>query len=1148
MIPFFRRSSHALLALVLGSNALAAAEDPLERSFDAPPAAARPWVWWHWMNGNITREGITADLEAMARVGLGGGIIFNVDGSAPPGPVQVMSPAWRELVAHATREAHRLGLQLGLHNAPGWSSSGGTWNRPERGMQEVVTRELKLQGPSRFSGALPTPETALRTGYRDVAVVAFPTPAGEETAMRDQDPTFMVRGATQAAAGGAELTLPLPTPENPSQVDITFERPFRAQTLSFRLGYGVRSGSGRIEASDDGTTYRPVDTFSLTPSGRVQLHSFPPVTARCFRISFTQLQPKPRQLRLSHLELSPRRTVDNLAAKAFSSRAGSRDLDADYSVADVINPEQMITVTDKLDASGTLRWEVPPGNWTVLRIGHAPTGQVANQPPTVGANPNLEIDPLEHALIHRPASIEGAWLECDKLSTGAIEAHWNGMMGPVLADAGSLAGNTLSTVVVDSYEIGSQNWTAGFPEEFQQRRGYSLHPYLPTLAGRVVASPAITERFLWDFRRTLADLFAERYTGHLARMAERQGLRLEVEPYGNGPFDDLQYAGGAHVPLGEFWIEKGIDSVSKLAASVGHTYGQNIIGAEAFTGGSGGGNRWEIDPFGMKALGDAAFCAGINRFEIHSYVHQPWLDRAPGITLSAVGTHYNRNITWWEQSRAWIAYLTRCQALLQQGLTVSDICLFPGEALPSSMYGGHLRLPSLPIGYEFDACSAEVIVRRMEARDGRIVLPDGKSYRTLVLQGTDSMSLPVLKKLKLLADAGVPMMGPRPTRTPGLTDFPGSEAELRALTEALWGSGRIQPTRPLPEWIERLELSPDFSYIPSDARIRFHHRVIGDADVYFVSNQDAVAREILASFRVQGREPELWSADSARRERAVRFREAGGRTEVPLRLDPSGSVFVVFRRAAQTDPVVEVIPVTVDTPSSSFRFQRTASGTLNVQASQNGTVTLRFASGRQAKAVATTVPPPVAVDGPWELQFPRDRGAPDLLTLSKLQSWSEHPDAGVAHFSGTATYRTTLDIDAGLLRPRRRLELDLGTVKNLAEVSVNGQQFGILWKVPFRIDITDAVRSGRNRLEIRVTNLWPNRLIGDEHKDPDSEWLDTRLKRWPDWLLAGKPSPSGRLTFSTRRHWKKSDALLPSGLLGPVTLRFIDEVPVSFSP
>jgi hypothetical protein len=1071
----------------LPARAQEAGPDRLAASFLSPPPEARPLVWWHWINGNITREGITADLEAMRRGGLGGGIIFNVDGSAPPGAVRLASPEWHALVQHAVREAARLGLELGLHNAPGWSSSGGTWNRPEHGMQEVVTSEVRVRGPAAFTGVLPRPATALRTGYRDIAVLAFSTPAGEDRRVRDAAPRFTAGPDAAAPADNARIALPLPPADGVSYVQVEFSRPYRAQSLSFALARGVRNGAGRIEVSDDGLEFRPIDTFAITPSGQLQWASFPPTTSRFFRIVFTAVSPRPKQILISDLELSPRRVVDNLAARAFHCRAAIRPLAHDAQPGELVARENVLDLTDRLSTEGRLDWAVPAGEWTVLRVGHAPTGQVANQPPFDPAGAHLEIDPLAHAIANRPDSLAGAWLECDKLSPAAVDAHWAGMMGPVIAEAGALAGRTLRRVVIDSYEIGAQNWTPGFEKEFHRRRGYDLRPLLPVFSGRIVGSPEITDRFLWDFRRTIADLFAENYAGRFRTLAERHGMELEIEPYGNGPFDDLQYGGPAHVPLGEFWIEKGVDACSRIAVSIGHTSGRKVIGAEAFTAGSGGGNKWELDPFAMKPLGDAAFCAGINRFELHSFVHQPWLDRAPGMTLAAVGTHFDRNVTWFEPGAAWMHYLARCQALLQQGLFVADLLYCPGEGVPTSMYGGHLKLPTLPPGHEFDACAADVILKRVGVRGGRIVLPDGMSYAALLLANTGTISVPLLRKLKTLADGGARIFAPQPVKAAGLADHPVCDEEVRRIAAQLWGGGRIQPAPPLPELVRALGLPPDFTTDRPAANLAYIHRTIGEAEVYFVANPGPAVVEVEGTFRVRGLVPEFWHPDTARRERARNFVEREGRTKLPLRLDPAGAVFVVFR------------------PTGS-------------------------APMAPARSIVATLP----IDGPWELRFQPGRGAPDRVTLAHLISWPEHAEAGVRFFSGTATYTRDVHVPPEQVGAGQTLELDLGEVRNLAEVTLNGAALGVAWKRPYRIDLTSAVRAGANALEIKVTNLWPNRLIGDDHRPPDCEWLDTRLKRWPDWLQAGEPSPTGRVTFSTRRHWKKTDALLPSGLLGPV--------------
>ena len=1175
-----------IMAAVIGVvNSADARADNLEKVFLEPPESARPWVYWFWLNGNITKDGITADLEAMKRVGIGGVLIMEVDQGIPPGPVPFMSDAWRALFKHVVSEAQRLGLEINMNNDAGWNGSGGPWITPEQSMQKVVWSETNLEGPQHFDGVLQQPETVAGF-YRDIEVLAFPTP-----------------------------------------------------------------GSYRIE--------------------NIQVKA-------CYQTGFVP----PAVVQTS---LPPEMVIDRAA---------------------------IVDLSGTMDKSGHLVWDVPPGKWTVLRFGHTSTG-------------------VQNA----PSPESGRGLECDKLSKEGIEANFAGMMGKLIADAGPAASKVLVSTHIDSWENGAQNWTARMRDEFQTRRGYDPLPFLPAMTGRVVGSLEVSERFLWDLRQTISDMVVENYAGHLQTLARLQGMRLSIEAYG-GPCDDLPYAGRADEPMCEFWVGGGGFPTPKAMASAAHTYGKPILGAESFT--ADDHERWLAHPATIKALGDRAFCDGVNRFVFHRYALQPWLDRRPGMTMGPWGVHYERTQTWWDMTPAWHTYLARCQFMLRQGLFVADICFLQPEAAPQSF------LANKPKGYDFDNCSAEAVLTRMSARDGRLVLPDGMSYRVLVLPGAPAMTPALLRKIKELIQAGATVIGPRPQHSPSLTDYPACDVEVRQLADEIWGdcdgksskehrfgSGRvvwgIAPERVLAE----AGVPRDFT---SQARLGRIHRVMEGVDIYFVANPQQNEVQATCTFRITGKRPELWWPDSGRIERAALFDERDGTTSLLLRLGPSGSVFVVFRKSdAPVDPVVSVtrdnMPILaladtspkilvnkavygvlddvgseaspgvtssrprrtrdvlaevqqrvdrgdftflvsqlaangdpapnvqktlvveysaggqtftatgndndtvhltgetpkiviekatygvpgdpnrtrdvkaklqhlVDTGESSFEVSRmaegddpavnvvktlvvqyaaagqrlTASGSdpdtitlvppatppgqvagircgpdgqLQLDAWQPGRYELKTASGKAWIAEAASVPPPFEVTGPWQVQFPADWGAPDHVALDKLISWSDHGDPGVKYFSGVATYTRTVNIPAEMLGNDRRLYLDLGNVQVMAQVTLNGKDLGTAWKPPYRVDITDAAQPGENALELKVANLWVNRLIGDEQLPEDSgRDPEGSLQEWPRWLNEGAPSPAGRYTFTTWRLWTKDAPLQPSGLLGPVVLQPTQVVPV----
>lgn len=965
--------------------ARAAAPDPLASGFADPPQSAAPRTWWHWVDGNVSQEGITLDLEAMKQAGIGGATMFNVSLGIPRGPVSFLSDRWRQLTAFATKEAARLGLDLGIHNCAGWSSSGGPWITPEHSMQVIAWSETRVRGPRAFYEGLP-PIKALRryeqVPYsRDIAVFAFRTP------------------------------------------------PIRREAL-------------------------PHDDRFLAATGVIRKNDFDPDPS---------LQPLTPPIR------------------------------------------RFVNLTSALDSDGRLTWYVPQGDWTILRIGHVTNGKYNHVPPA-----------------------EGEGLEVDKLSREAVTAHWEGMMALVIADAGPLAGKTLDEVLIDSYEVGSQNWTPRFREEFRKRRGYDCFPWLPALTGIVVESEEKSARFLWDYRRTIADLYAENYYGTFAALARKAGMKFAAEAYGNGGFDDVEAAGRADVPMGEFGAhgQGPIESV-KLAASAGHVYGKPVIAAESFTTGDAR-DGWSLDPYSVKAVGDRMFCQGVNRCVFHTYAHQPWRALVPGMTMGRFGMQLGRTLTWWKDAAAWIKYLTRCQYLLQKGQPVADILYFRGEGAPPIT-----RALAFPSGYDYDFCDS-IVLKRLGVKNGRLVLPNGASYRVLVLPNSRFMTPEVARKIRDLVAAGAIVVGPKPDRSPSLSRYPFCDDEVRRVAGEAWR--KVISDEPLDRVLAEAGVPPDFK-ITSGASIAYTHRRIGDAEVYFVSNQAYAPAQIDAAFRVAGRAPELWHPDSGRIEPAAVFREEKGVTVVPLRLGPAESQFVVFRR-----PAPKLHWTDVRGPLSEVALA--SDGSLVVTPWERGTFVGTLSTGSQRHAEVPTLDKPIALNGPWKMTFEPNRGAPPAVTLPALISWTAHPTPGVRYFSGTATYTADFDFPT---RAPALVVLSLGTVKNFARVTLNRVELPPLWKEPFAVDISSAVRPGRNHLSVDVTNLWPNRLIGDEQLPPDAEWEGTALKAWPAWLQRGTERPkTGRVTFTTWRFYRKSSALLESGLLGPVTIR--TAAPIRLSP
>lgn len=748
---------------------------------------------------------------------------------------------------------------------------------------------------------------------------------------------------------------------------------------------------------------------------------------------------------------------------------------------------QILDLSGQVDPTGRLDWYAPPGTWTILRFGYT----------LLGARTSC-------------ASPGSQGYEIDFLSRDAFDLHWSETAVKLFADAGPLTGKTLKYVHDDSYEVAGPgrtqlNWTPTFGEEFKARRGYDLLSFLPVLAGRIVDSREISNRFLWDYRRTIGDLFTDNHYRHMSERARARGVG--THPESGGPFwpyiDALQTVGTNDIPMGEFWKRVPeqpdgriwwadnyhICDTVKQAASAAHVYGKPLCQAEAFTS---MGPNWEEDLFDLKDIGDRAFCAGLTRNVLCFSVHQPDLEVKPGYQWEGAGTHFDRNVTWWDMSHAWLRYLARCQYLLQQGLFVADVCYFYGEGVPSFVPARTHMRPPLPTGYDCDTVNAEVLLNRLDAKDGRLLLPDGMSYHLLVLPEKGGMSPHVLLRIRELVESGATVVGPRPVRAPGLHDHLRCDAEVKRLADEIWGEvdgqraterklgkGRVVWGKTLADILTADGIPPDFEYrSPApDTHLDFIHRTCETAEIYFISNQRDRTEQADCVFRVTGRQPEIWDAVTGERWDATAFRAENGRIIVPLTFAPRQSWFVVFRK-----PMGE--------------------------------------PGRERRNIPVLTHA-ADLSGLWTVKFDPEWGGPESVVFDQrqLEDWTNRSEPGIRYYSGKATYENTFDLPQDLRKPGRRLFLDLGRVENVAEVRLNGQDLGVVWTAPWHVEITSAVRPANNQLEIDVVNLWPNRLIGDAKLPEDQRFTVTNVKKF-----------------------KADFPLLPSGLLGPVMLRVASDV------
>ena len=739
---------------------------------------------------------------------------------------------------------------------------------------------------------------------------------------------------------------------------------------------------------------------------------------------------------------------------------------------------EVLDLTARLAKDGTLRWKVPAGTWQILRFGC-----------TIG----------DHS--HVSTSSDG-WkgYALDVLDAGAFRRYWDAVVEPLIADAGPLAGKTLKYLHTDSWEVEPLNWTPGLPKEFRKRRGYNLLPFFPVLAGRIVDSRPVSNRFLHDFRKTLGDLAIDNHYRIFRDRAHQHGLQIHPESGGPHavPIDAQRCLGADDAPMSEFWAWSWRHRVGdtnrffvKQPASAAHTYGHRLVLAEGFTD---IGPHWQESlSENLKPSFDQAACEGMNLLVWHAFVCSPAEMGMPGQQYFA-GTHFNPNSTWWAKSGPFLAYINRCQFLLQQGRFVADACYYYGDHVPNFAQLKRSDPARVLPGYDYDVATEEVLLERMSVRQGRIVLPDGISYRVLVLPERPSISLPVLRKLKQLVKAGATVIGPKPTQTHSLTAYPQCDAEVARIADALWGKdgsvaaqqhtygkGRVFHGLTAREVLLADGVKPDFDYaareLPglavgrSPALLDYIHRSTGEAEIYFVANRSNAWEEANCTFRVSGKAPELWDPVSGTIRPAAVWSQTDGRTTLPLQFAPYGSLFVVFRKPAASPA----------TPNAQGNFPAFGA--------------------------------PHEITGSWTVQFDPKWGGPESVVFEHLVSWTQRPEEGIKYFSGTATYRKTFDLPETLCRPGQHLALDLGEVKNLAEVRLNGHRLGILWAMPFRVEVTDAIKPVGNELEIEVVNFWPNRIIGDQFLPPDKRFTRTNIRK---------------LT--------KDTPLVESGLLGPVRL------------
>ncbi len=930
--------------------------------------------------------------------------------------------------------------------------------------------------------------------YADSKVIAYKIPQSEVEANAMQPTITWSSGTIDSALlsdGDVVKTVLLPKAPEGEKAWIQFEyaQPQTIRSITYvvhndnppRWGEeGTGNGGEALEASDDGQNFHVVTALPRigAPENTIE---FSAETAKYFRVTFktppasatdhdaagsadASAPPPPQNIRIAELVLHPDARVNQFEAKAAFDLEHDLYVYATPPVApgDAIAISDVVDLTSKMHPDGTLDWTPPPGEWVVIRFGYSLIGTT-----------------------NHPATAEATGLEVDKLNRTYVKEYFEKYLDSYKETVGpELMGKRgIRYVINDSYEAGAQNWTDNMIADFSRLRGYDPTPWLPVLAGRVVVSSEASDRFLWDFRRTLSDLMAEEHYHTLEDVLHERGMGHYGESHESGRAliaDGMEVKKYNEVPMSAMWtqtpgvnhVQYGYNADDRESASVAHIYGQNLAAAESMTAAEA---PWAWSPATLKPTADQEFINGINRIVIHESTHQPLIGKVPGLSLGPYGQWFNRNETWAEQAGPWISYLARTSFMLQQGRFGADLIYFYGEdSNLTAIFGG--VSPNVPAGYGFDYVNADALIHALSVADGRIKTPGGMSYRLLGLDPySRHMSLQVLQAIHKLVEEGAVVAGPKPTDDPSLAD---DQAEFNKLSDELFGDGTgthsvgkgtVYAGQNLGDVFAAMHVKPDFDYTKSepDTRLEFVHRKLADGDLYFVDNRSDNPASVDATFRIAGKAPELWRAENGSSQPAT-FMIADGRTTVPLKLEPWGTVFVVFR-----------------TPAKATSFT---------------------APDKRETHVAT-------VEGPWTVSFQPGRGAPPSITLDTLSSWSNNQDTGVKYFSGEGTYTRTIDASPGWFKNGAHVWIDLGDVKNLAEVTVNGKSLGIVWHAPYRVDATAALKPGANEVKIMVINAWVNRLIGDL-----------------------QPDATAKYTFTTSKPYQANSPLQLSGLLGPVNV------------
>ena len=1051
------------------SKLQASAFKAVETGFINIPDSVQTSVYWYWLSDNISKEGVVKDLEAMKKVGINRAFIGNIGlDNVPYGKVKMLSDEWWDILHTTLKTAARLNITIGIFNSPGWSQSGGPWIKPEQAMRYLTSSQITVKGPAIFNQKLVKPQA----NFQDVKVLAFPVSNDYNADISTLNPTLSSVPAADSLNNlmdNNDATAIHLKAGQAFTLDINAQKPYTARGLTINTLHQNVLLEGDIQAKIN-DQYVTIKHFSIDRTNSAlnvgfipfppAAISIPPTTSTSFRLVFTRIS---ADIGITELKLSATPVVEDYAEKTLAKMwptphpfwekyqwPNQPDENSGY----IIDPAKVIDISKYMLADGTLNWTIPAGNWVIERTGMTPTN-----------------------VVNSPAPPEGQGLEVDKMSKAHIAEHFNAFLGEIIKRIPAEDRRTWKVTVEDSYETGSQNWTDDLAAEFKTKYGYDPTPYMPVLQGKVVGSEDISDRFLWDLRRLIADDVAFKYVGGLREISHKNGLTTWLENYGHWGFpgEFLQYGGQSDEVGGEFWSEGDLGDIeNRAASSSAHIYGKNKVSAESFTAAGAPFYRY---PAMFKKRGDRFFTEGINNTLLHVYIEQP-NDIGPGQT-AWFGVEFNRLNTWFFDMDIFLEYMKRCNMMLQQGQYVADVAYFIGEDAPK-MTG--VTDPALPQGYSYDYINGDVIKQRLAVKNGKLVLPNGISYSILVLPKLETIRPELLSKIKELVKQGAVVLGPKPERSPSLANYPTADRQVKSIAAELWGNingttvkvnhygkGMVLSGMDMQEALDAVKVIPDLKITQSDS-ILFIHRKLVDGSIYFVSNQKTSTVNIATAFRITGKKPELWNAINGTMRDLPSFHQNSTTTSVPLRLAPYESAFIVFRKNGTTGNITKSnYPATLTT---------------------------------------------IAIKSPWLVTFDKAmRGPAKPVVFDNLTDWIKSTNDSIKYYSGTAYYYNTFKIDQ--LTKGTNYIIDLGIAKSIAKVFINGIEMGGAWTPPYQVDITKALKPGENKVEIKVVNTWQNRIIGD--------------------ALLPKDQRKAVVTFGPNA----KTALESSGLLGPVKIEEI---------